>query len=159
MQPALIRLLDHLRKHLERAPWQGNYHYETVEVWPVGTSLEEQAQVNQLHQQLDTAAPAAMAAIEQDLADLAQPQMLYLLHLHHGHCQRQINLWELCYQICFADYEPVLERSHIADFPLDQIEVDPTLFDAEAEIDWDQLDHKVGRIVNHLFAQLATAIE
>lgn len=159
MQPALIRLLDHLRKHLERSPWQGNYHYETVEVWPTGTSPEEQAEVNQLHQRLDQASPTESVDLEQDLAKLAEPQMLYLLQLNHGNVQQQINLWELCYQVCFADYTPTLERSQIADFPLDEIQVDATLWDADAEIDWERLDHKVGSIVDQLFAHLATQVD
>lgn len=152
LQPALIRLIDQLRKHLERSPWQGDY--ETQEVWPAGTSPEVQSHVKALQQQLETAAPEQIQALNQALDPLPEPQLLYLLHLTHQEQHHQFNLWELCYQICFKNYTPCLEREIIANFPLDQIEIDSELFDSQGEVDWHRLDQKAEQVVAQAFTQL-----
>ncbi|MDG2990621.1 hypothetical protein L3556_06685 [Candidatus Synechococcus calcipolaris G9] len=137
MQPALIRLLDQLRKALESSPWQGSY--ETVEVWPEngdghGTDISST-----------------------DSGE--QPQILYWLHLKRSPDELKINLWELCYQICFRDYEPDWQRADIRDFQVGEVEVDASLFDTSGEVDWNRLDGKTERIVKDLFADLPPSME
>jgi hypothetical protein len=123
IQPALIRLLDQLRKQLETSPWQGRY--ETVELWPEGVD------------------PAA-----------TPPQVLYLLHLTQGEKQIRVNLWELCFQICFCDYTPCLEQSGITDFQVGEVTTDSSLFTADGEIDWHRLDQKAQQGVAQVFREL-----
>jgi hypothetical protein len=118
MQPALIRLLDQLRRSLETSPWQGTY--ETVEI-PCGE---------------------------------AEPQILYWLHLRQGDRQQRVNLWELCYQICFQQYTPELDYSGIHDFQVGEVQADLSLFDPAGEVDWHKLDRKAAQVVAALFAAL-----
>ncbi|ATS18864.1 hypothetical protein BRW62_09030 [Parathermosynechococcus lividus PCC 6715] len=116
LQPALIRLLDHLRRQLETSGWQGEY--ETVEL------------------------------------PTSEPQVLYWLHLRRGDRHQRVNLWELCYEICFADYTPDLEYAGIHDFQVGEVTADMGLLDAAGEVDWHQLDQKAQRVVAAMFAGL-----
>jgi hypothetical protein len=127
MQPALLRLIDQLRKQLERSPWKGTY--ETQEIWPDGTMPQEKEKSE-------------------------PPQILYLLHLSLGNQQVQVNLWELCYQICFADYTPQLAYSGINDFQVGDVQVDLDLLDGQGEIDWHRLDEKAQSVVKQVFDAL-----
>lgn len=118
LQPALIRLLDHLRRQLAASAWQGEY--ETVEL-PCPTG---------------------------------EPQVLYWLHLRRGDRHQRINLWELCYEICFQDYTPELDYAGIHDFQVGEVTPDVSLLDAAGEVDWHRLDQKAARIVAKVFSRL-----
>ncbi len=120
LQPALIRLVDHLRRALETSGWQGEY--ETVEV-PTATGE-------------------------------AEPQILYWLHLRRGDRHQRLNLWELCYEICFENYTPDLSYPGIHDFQVGEVTADMALFDATGEVDWQRLDQKAARVVATVFAAL-----
>lgn len=152
MQPALIRLFDQVRKHLERSSWSGTY--ETIELWPEGTTEQDKQTFAQVQQNLLTAKGEQLNALEDALAALPQPQLMYLLQLSQDNQQRvQVNLWELCYQICFYNYVPVLERTEIADFPISEIQVDTELIVA-GEVDWNRLDDKAQAVVEQMFQNL-----
>lgn len=134
-QPALIRLLDQLRGQLAEAGWQAQY--ETREIWADVPPSEESA-----------------------------PQILYLIFLQKQPQSTlenqpelslekiQVNLWELCYQICFQDYQPQLAREFIADFQPGQVTPDQTLLDADGEVDWHSLDQKAHAVVQQLIQTL-----
>lgn len=123
IQPALLRLLDQIRKQLETSAWKGSY--QTIELWPEGID--------------PTTTP---------------PQVLYMLTLTHGERQQRVNMWELCYQICFCDYVPCLESEGIADFQVGEVITDTSLFIGEDEIDWHRLDDKARRVVEQVFMKL-----
>ncbi|MFM7370032.1 MAG: hypothetical protein ACKO2Z_20035, partial [Sphaerospermopsis kisseleviana] len=55
MQPAFIRVVDNIRKHLDTSSWKGTYH--DVLIWPPGTTDETKAMVTQLLQDMETATP------------------------------------------------------------------------------------------------------
>jgi hypothetical protein len=133
-QPALIRLLDQLRGQLAEGGWQSRY--ETHEIWP------------------DPPLPV-------DEEDEPTPQILYLLHLSQpaqppkgDAVTFRVNLWELCYQICFQDYQPQVERDYIADFQPGQVQPDINLLDATGGVDWHALDHKAHAVVAQLLQTL-----
>ncbi len=46
MQPAFIRIVDNIRKHLDISKWKGSYH--DVLIWPAGTTDETKSIVIQL---------------------------------------------------------------------------------------------------------------
>ena len=46
MQPAFIRVIDNLRKHLDESAWQGTYR--DVMIWPASTTDETKALVTLL---------------------------------------------------------------------------------------------------------------
>ena len=63
----------------------------------------------------------------------------------------KINLWELCFEVCFQDYQ----RGSV---PLDSqlnVEVDTSLLDLETgEVNWEKLDNKAREKVEQIFASL-----
>ncbi len=152
MQPAFIRVMDHLRKTLEQSDWAGQY--ETVHDWPEDITPEEQAEVLWLYDQLATANEARQAEIEEQLQDLPQPVPVYLLHLTKDKRTKIINLWELCYQICLVDYMPHLERTIFVDLPLEDVQPDYTLFEESGEVDWPRLDCKTAQMIQSAFESL-----
>jgi len=143
MQPAFIRLIDNIRKQLEQSQWKGTY--QTIENWPEGTTPEIQAKVNQLQEQLDRATPAQSVELTQALAELPQPEISYQLSLKKQEHQFEVNIWDLCYQICFCDFPAIAE---------DNTQVDNSLIDLDGEVDWNHLDFKARQVVEQLFHNL-----
>jgi hypothetical protein len=151
MQPAFIRVLDNLRKWVERLePWHATY--ETVACFPPGTSEEDQVQVQALHTALESANPTEAIALQQQLSQLPQPYAGYELCLTQGDRQVRIDLWELCYQVCFTQY------IYHPDHPLGEaqmVEVDLSLVNAQNELDWERLEEKTQRVLERVFNQLS----
>lgn len=148
MQPAFIRVIDHIGKQLESSKWKGTY--EDVLVWPNGTSEEIKAIVTQLRQQLETAATEQATAIEQALNHLPKPQPEYFLCLNHqGASEVRVDLWELCYEICFDGYNPSLAMQTD-----DLVNIDTNLIDETGDVDWQCLDAKAGKLINKIFSNL-----
>lgn len=147
MQPAFIRIIDHIRKQLDVSAWKGTY--ENVLIWPEGTTDETKARVTQLLQQLEGASPEKSAQIEQAIAQLAMPQPSYQLFLQHQDQKFSFDLWELCYQVCFRHYNPLL-----AELTGEAVEIDTSLLDETGDVDWQQLDAKAGELVEQVFANL-----
>ncbi len=149
IQPALIRLIDQIRKQLETSDWRGSY--QTLESWPEGTTPETKATVVNLQAQLDTAPPEQMAQLNQALSHLPQPELTYLLQLTKQDHRVDVDLWELCYQICFGNYDPARRQG------LEEIQVDTSLIEPAGEVDWHRLDDKAQQVVARVFDQLPAA--
>lgn len=162
MQPAFIRLVANIGKHLDESTWKGQY--EDVLVWPETIDPATKAEVLALKAELETLAPetdahsmARSAAIEQSLAALPAPFPGYQLCLSQATHQVCVDLWEICYRICFRDYDAESGTSRPKGFgqpPSQGVEVDTTLFDETGEVDWDRLDAKTRKLVDQIFASL-----
>lgn len=107
MQPAFIRILDHIRKQLEHSAWKGTY--EEVEI----------------------------------------PYPGYMLHLTLGTKSLVVDIWELCFQICFKNYEP----THAAMSSV-EVEIDTSAIDETGDVNWQRLDEKAKEVVENIFANL-----
>ena len=149
MQPAFIRVIDHIRKQLDESAWKGTY--ENVLIWPEGTTEEAKARVTGLVQELSGATPEKTAQIEQAIASLPIPQPGYHLYLQHGEQQFSFDLWELCYQICFRNYSSSLDESASL-----AVKIDTSLIDETGDVDWQRLDSKAQHLVDQIFANLPT---
>lgn len=148
MQPAFIRILDRIRKQLDISAWKGTY--ENVLIWQAGTTEETKAVVTNLVQQLESAAPEQANAIEQTLMGLPTPTPGYQLCLQHeGKETVKVDLWELCYRVCFRNYSSLLAQSsnYI-------VEIDTDLIDETGDVDWQLLDSKAAALVDRIFADL-----
>jgi hypothetical protein len=148
MQPVFIRVIDNLRKELEQSSWKGTY--EDTPIWDPGTTDETRAAVMQLRDELKGASPERTEAIEEALARLPQSYPGYQLHLQKGDRTVTIDLWQLCYQICFRNYNPVINAlgDHV-------VEIDTSLIEEDTgEVDWIQLDEKAKRLITQIFASL-----
>lgn len=131
VQPALIRVVDQLRQQLTESAWKSSY--ETVELWPEHPPYQDPMET--------------------------EPQILYWLYLTPKEAIQEmppisINLWELCYEICFEAYTPVLDRPTIQDFQVGEVAVDRSLFNDNQEVDWHQLDTKAAAVVKNLLDNL-----
>ena len=148
MQPAFIRVIDRIREHLDCSAWKGTY--QEVLIWPDGTTDETKNVVNQLLQQMENAAPTELLEIKQALSGLPTPYPGYHLCLQRqGLQQISVDLWELCYQVCFRNYSPSLER--LANY---EVQIDTSLIDETGDVDWLRLDAKAGELVEQVFANL-----
>ncbi len=107
MQPALIRVLDNIRKEIEQSSWNGSY------------------------QEIQTPYPG------------------YLLCLTQGEQSVTVDIWELCFQVCFVDYPPA--ENHEAS---SEVEIDLNLLDDTGDVDWQSLETKAQQLVKEIFANL-----
>ena len=153
MQPAFIRLVDNLRKQLEQSIWKGTY--EAVQVWPEDVDDALKSEVTQLQAALASASVEEAVAIEAALAKLPSPYPGYQLHLEQQEHRVTIDLWNLCYQICFKDYDAASEQSHsLGESSAQGVKIDGDLFDDVEDVDWHRLDQKTQRLVELTFASL-----
>ncbi|MGF1537660.1 MAG: hypothetical protein ACFB4J_14430 [Elainellaceae cyanobacterium] len=141
MQPAFIRVVDNLRKQLERSPWQGAYR--DVLVWPEGTEEAERRRVLHLQEALKAASSAEVADIQASLSQMPQPYPGYELCLTQGEQEVTVELWQLCYRICFLNYGEGAAAV-----------VDAELIDEVGDVDWPQLDAKAKLLIEEIFAGL-----
>jgi hypothetical protein len=143
MQPCLIRIIDNLRKATENLDWQSEY--TQAQHWPEGTTEVQQQQFAELAAQLDQADADTAPHIEQALRQLPSPTPIYHLRLTQGERVAMLDVWELCFRLCFVDYHPG-----------QPVTVDAGLVEADGEIDWITLDEKAKALVTQALAE-ATA--
>ncbi|WP_416675619.1 hypothetical protein [Egbenema bharatensis] len=152
MQPAFIRIIDNIGKQLEQTNWKGTY--TDIQVWAEGTPEETKALVVELQKQLVTATPQEAAEIQSRLDTLPSPYPGYQLCLERNEHRVTIDIWQLCYQICFRNYSPVLNA-------LDKdlvVEIDTSLINQEGnDVDWQRLDQKARQAIEQIFSSLSDA--
>ncbi len=107
MQPALIRVIDNISKHLERSSWQGDYREEQF------------------------------------------PYPTYKLVLKLGDRTLEIDLWELCYQVCFLEYHLTHAKPQTQ-----EVDIDTSLIAENGEVNWQRLDEKSKTVVQTAFKNL-----
>ncbi|MBW4616493.1 MAG: hypothetical protein KME21_25130 [Desmonostoc vinosum HA7617-LM4] len=142
MQPAFIRVIDNIRKQLDASSWIGTY--QDVLIWPPSTTNEIKALVTNLLQEIETATPEQADEIRETLARLPMPYPGYHLHLQRQEQQVGIDMWELCYQVCFRNYSSDDET----------VDIDTSLIDEFGEVDWQRLDEKARDMVEEVFLSL-----
>jgi hypothetical protein len=82
--------------------------------------------------------------------EIQDPFPGYRLHLQHHGQQVSLDVWELCYQICFQNYRP----THASQESL-EVEIDTHLIDPETgDVHWQNLETKTRQIIENLFANL-----
>jgi len=160
MQPAFIRVIDNIRKHLDQSPWRGTYR--DVHVWPKGTKPEAKLRVMQLQRELETANSEEAADIQNALDHLPRPFPGYELCLHHHDQEVTVDLWQLCFEVCFSNYDrdqPSPDEAADAECVESEfVEIDTSLIDLDTgEVDWHQLDEKAKAIIGDVFTKLPTA--
>ena len=112
MQPAMLRVVDNIRKELESSDWKGTYKEVTA------------------------------------------PIPGYHLCLSRGDRQIEVDVWELCYKVCFEKYEPVQHIFSQEDETAYPVDVDTRLIDDFREIDWQLLESKAQQAVREVFRTL-----
>lgn len=145
MQPALIRIIDNIRKQLEVSDWTGSYRDELC--WPTDTTAAQKQQYLALQKMLETATPHEHDQIQATLADLPEPQHIYTLCLSKQEQQQEINIWQLCYRLC--------RNEAATDETITPITIDTSLLDSDmGDVDWIALDQKAKQLVESAFQAL-----
>ena len=142
MQPAFIRVIDNIRKQLDVCDWKGTY--QDVLTWPANTTDETKALVTQLVQNMETATIAQIEEIKKTLTSLPMPYLGYHLLLQRQQEQLNIDLWDLCYQVCFLNYS----SQNTA------VDIDTNLIDEYGDVNWQYLENKTQELVKQVFANL-----
>ncbi len=109
MQPALIRIVDQVRKQLEQTTWKVTYK------------------------------------------DVQSPIPGYEMCLEKQDTSVCVDLWQLCYQVCFRDFTPTHAQQESQ-----EVEIDTSLIDETGDVDWQSLDTKAQHLVEQVFADLPT---
>ncbi|MEL7225399.1 MAG: hypothetical protein AAF810_19730 [Cyanobacteria bacterium P01_D01_bin.36] len=144
MQPALIRVIDNIRKQLDTVAWKGTYEEELI--WPEGTTPEQKQEYTALQKLLHGVPPEEHDRVAALMSALPQPAPLYTLRLTHADSEDQtIDVWGLCYRVCALAYGADSEQ---------EIAADDALFDEFGEVDWRLLDDKTKSLVEGIFAKL-----
>ncbi len=143
MQPAFIRVVDNIRKLLDVSSWKGTY--QDVLIWPPDTTDDTKALVTKLLQELEAATPEKAVEIRETLARMPVPHPGYHLCLQRQEQQISVDLWDLCYQVCFLDYNPFSDNT---------VDIDTSLIDETGDVDWNALDVKAKGLVEQVFANL-----
>ena len=142
MQPALIRIIDNIRKQLDSSDWKSTYRDDMR--WPPEVTAEQKQQYLALQEMLEAATPEEHDQIQGALEQLPAPEHLYTLCLTKQQQQHEIDVWQLCYRLCRAagnDEGPIA--------------VDLSLLDLElGDINWIALDEKAKRLVTATFENL-----
>ncbi len=112
MQPALLRVVDNIRKELETANWKGTYK------------------------------------------EVSDPIPGYHLCLTKQQYHIEVDVWELCYRVCFQEYSPVRHLFSEDDPRPYKVEIDTRLLDDIGEIDWHLLESKAQQVVRRVFESL-----
>ncbi len=113
MQPALIRVLDNIRKQLDASTWKGSYQ------------------------------------------EITEPIPGYILTLSQGDRNLEVDIWQLCYQVCFQNYAP--SPQHIfsgSEQRTVEVEIDERLFDETGELDWQLIEDKAQQAVQEVFENI-----
>lgn len=152
LQPALIRLIDQLRQQLTQSVWQ--WQYETQEIWPASVPQDIREQYKKLLIQLETATETQADEIQSILETMPTPIPLYLLELTKANTTHCINMWELCYQICFQNYIPQIQTKSVEVPKIDSYLIDSLLLDENGNIAWPSLDQKAALVVERVLHDL-----
>ncbi len=80
--------------------------------------------------------------------EIETPMPGYQLDLTYGERSSTVNIWDLCFQICFVDYPPPTGEEN------PEVDIDTTLIDETGDVDWQSLETKTQRVIQRVFASL-----
>ena len=83
--------------------------------------------------------------------EIQEPYPGYQLSLTREGSSLTVDIWDLCFQICFSNYYPTEE---IPDSTTQEVEIDVSLFDETGDVDWQKLEKKTQALVNKIFDNL-----
>ncbi len=80
--------------------------------------------------------------------EIENPYPGYVLRLTKNDRSLAVDIWQLCYQVCFLDYTPGDgEEARLVD-------IDRSLLREDGEVDWESLENKTNNIVTAIFTNL-----
>lgn len=79
---------------------------------------------------------------ESSYKEINEPFPSYLLTLKKGDKFKEYNVWNLCFQVCFKDYQ--IEQNEL-------VEIDNNLIDEYGEVNWQNLEDKTQKLMKNIF--------
>lgn len=76
--------------------------------------------------------------------EIEQPFPGYIVYLEKDNYQYKKNIWQLCFEICFVNYDEAQNE---------KVETDDFLFDDNGELNWQELEFKTKKLVTNLFQE------
>ncbi len=99
--------------------------------------------VDQIRRQTEENADIPVSYVE-----VTEPYPSNLLCLTKDGQELRVDIWELCFQVCFTNFDEIYQQ------PEQAAQIDEHLFDPDsAEVDWTKLDHKAQAAVAQVFAR------
>jgi hypothetical protein len=88
--------------------------------------------------------------------EVQEPFPGYHLTLTQGEGSVTVDLWQLCFKICFLDYASCIfiDPSSVNLEETEAVEIDERLIDENGDVDWQQLETKTKNQIAVLFTSL-----
>jgi hypothetical protein len=86
---------------------------------------------------------------EASYQEIQEPYPGYQLSLTREGHSLTVDIWDLCFQICFANYYPTGE---MPDSISQEVEIDVSLFNEQGEVDWQKLERKTQALVQKILS-------
>ncbi|NES85796.1 MAG: hypothetical protein F6K10_32845, partial [Moorea sp. SIO2B7] len=86
--------------------------------------------------------------------EIQNPYPGYQLCLNRKDQSVAIDIWPLCFQVCFLDYQPTPITSGEEGISSHEVEIDTRLIDETGDVDWQLLESKTQKLVKQVFANL-----
>ncbi|MBE9222279.1 hypothetical protein IQ215_06175 [Cyanobacterium stanieri LEGE 03274] len=77
--------------------------------------------------------------------EINDPFPSYILTQKKGNTTKETNIWFICFQVCFTQFE--LEQNQ-------PVEIDSNLISDRGELNWDEMEIKTQSIVKNLFDEI-----
>jgi hypothetical protein len=77
----------------------------------------------------------------------------YRLGVEYNNQKLSLDTWELCYQVCFKNYQ----LTH-APQESQEVEIDTNLIDHTGDVDWTRIDEKARMIIDQFFDNLSKEV-
>ncbi len=79
----------------------------------------------------------------------------YQLCLTKGESSIKIDIWSICFQVCFLNYHPNFNNNDFEDTETTQeVSIDTNLLDSTGDIDWQSLDIKTKEVIKQILTNL-----
>jgi hypothetical protein len=87
--------------------------------------------------------------------EIQSPYPGYELYLTQQNQSVTVDIWDLCYQVCFLNYNFTVSRENAGRPEVTlEVEIDTSLLDETGEVDWQALETKAQRVVKTVFSSL-----
>jgi hypothetical protein len=89
--------------------------------------------------------------------EIQSPYPGYLLCLSRAERSISVDLWKLCFQICFLGYDPSEPESDEASEATQAVDIDTSLLNETGDVDWHRLESKTQQLVKQVFTNLPSS--
>lgn len=86
--------------------------------------------------------------------EIQSPYPGYQLLLTYQEHKVTVNLWDICFQVCFLNYESSLENQNNSSEIAKNVQIDTDLIQESGDVDWHKLEEKTQRLINEIFTHL-----